>query len=153
MQIPSGVYTKYAEAMSMFIDVANFGTPCKLIYASVETSSITLPDVRQHLTMSPPAGKMGSVRGTETTRIVGTMEEVVLRAYWDKKSFRKISDIDMPDGGCMTIAGLDLLDNFKRAQALIISSDRSSEYRYVKIAEPLVWGLNSNYAVAYWGRS
>ena len=153
MQIPSGVYTKYAEAMSMFIDTANFGVPCKLVYASVETLSATLPDVKQRLTMSPPVGSMGSVRGTETTRVVETVEEVTLRVYSDKKSFRKISDLVMPDGGCMTIAGLDLLDNFKRAQALIISSDRSSEYRYIKIAEPLIWGLNGNYAVAYWGRA
>lgn len=152
MQIPSILYDRYDEAMALFLDTANFGTSCKLVYNKVSTLSATPLDVRKRLTLSPPVGQNGSIRGTESTSVVETTENVTLRVYQDKKSFTKIGAFDFVEGSCMTIGPLSLMDNIKRANFILIHSARNSEQKYEKGAEPLIWGLNGNYVVAYWKR-
>lgn len=152
MQIPSAVYTKYAEAMSMFSSADNFGIPCKLVYQKIETLSGSPPDIRQKLTMSPQAGQAGMIRGSETTKLVETTENITLRVYSDKKSFEKIGNFEYAAGSCLTIGTISQMEKLKRAFALIIHSGAEGESRLQRSGEVLVWGLNGDYCVAYWSK-
>ena len=153
MQIPSNVYSKYDEVMTMFADSANFGVACKLVYKSIETITSSVPEVKQRLTMSAPHSQAGASRGTETTKIVETFEEVTFRLYWDKKNFAKISSIQIPEGGCMAIAPLSYIDNIRKCHQMMIYTNRENDLRFAKIAEPTIWGLNGSYCVSYWEKA
>jgi len=151
MEIPAILYTKYNEAMSLFLATANFGTPCKLVYQKTSTLSSTPTPLRQRLTINgPQAGQAGMLRGSESTQTVETTESVTLRVYQDKKSFDKIGAFDFLAGSCMTIGPLSLLDNIKKANFIIINSNRDSSNRFERGGEPQIWGLNNEYCVAYW---
>ena len=103
MEIPSNVYTKYAEAMTMFALSTNFGVVCQLVYQKISPISSAPADIRQRLTMSPQAGQAGMLRGGEATKTVETLEEITLRVYSDKKSFEKVGGFDYAAGSCITI--------------------------------------------------
>lgn len=149
MQIPSNIYTKYAEAMSLFADTANFGVSCKLVYKKTVTVS-SVPVIRQQLTLGPHGGQSGMLRGSEATRIEETYEEVTLRVYTDKKTFDKVGSFEFLAGSCLSIGPLSLMDNIKRADSIIIFSDRSSDQIYERSGEVYIWGLDRNYCVAHW---
>lgn len=150
MQIPSNVYTKYAEAMTMFNLTSNFGVRCTLVYKKIAPLASTPPNVKQRLTMQPEAGQAGMLRGGEATKTVETTENITLRVYSDKKSFEKIGAFEFVAGSCMTIGTLAQMDNLRRASSILIYSDKSSDNRLERSGEVLIWGLNGDYCVAYW---
>lgn len=152
MQIPSAVYAKYAEAMTMFSLTTNFGISCKLVYQKIEPLSASPPDIRQRLTMSPQMGQAGMLRGGEATKLVETTEDITLRVYSDKKSFEKIGHFDYAAGSCLTIGTLAQMEDLKRAFALIINAGSEGESRLQRSGEVLVWGLNGEYCVAHWSK-
>ena len=153
MEIPSNVYTKYAEAMTMFSLTENFGTVCSLLYQKISSIATTPTDIRQRLTINPQAGQAGMIRGSEATKLVETTEEVTLRVYSDKKSFDKVGAFEFIAGSCMTIGTLAQMDNLRRASAIIINAGSSGEMRLERSGEVLVWGLNGEYCVAHWGKA
>jgi hypothetical protein len=151
MEIPAILYTKYNEAMSLFLETANFGTPCKLVYQKISTLTSTPTPLRQRLTINgPQASQAGMLRGSEATKTVETTEDITLRVYGDKKSFDKIGAFDFIAGSCLTIGPLSLLDNIKKAHSIIINSDRDSSQRFERGGEPQIWGLNGEYCAAHW---
>ena len=151
MEIPAILYTKYNEAMSLFLETSNFGIPCKLVYQKTSALASTPIPLRQRLTINgPQASQAGMLRGSESTQTVETTESVTLRVYTDKKSFDKIGAFDFLAGSCMTIGPLSLLDNIKKANFIIINSNRDSSNRFERGGEPQIWGLNKEYCVAYW---
>lgn len=152
MQIPSSVYTKYAEAMTMFSSTDNFGVQCTLVYERIVSLTTTPSDIRQRLTMNPQGGQAGMIRGSEATKVVETTETMTLRVYSDKKSFEKIGAFDFVSGSCMTIGTLTQMDNLRRAAALIINHGAEGEARLHRSGEVLVWGLNGEYCVAHWSK-
>lgn len=131
--------------MTLFADRANFGTPCKLVYSSLQVVA-SQPPQGKRLKMNPSGG----IRGTESTEVVETTEEVTLRVYYDKKSFTQVGGFEFVDGSCMTICGFELFDNIKRANFMIAHIDRGSDKRYQKMGEPIIHGLDSNYVMAFW---
>jgi hypothetical protein len=150
MEIPSNVYTKYAEAMTMFSLVGNFGVPCLLVYQKISPISTTPADIRQRLTINPQAGQAGMIRGGEATKLVETTESITLRVYSDKKSFDKIGHFEFSAGSCLTIGTIAQMEQLKRASALIIHSGSNGESRLERSGEVLIWGLNGEYCVAHW---
>jgi hypothetical protein len=90
------------------------------------------------------------IRGGEATKLVETTEDVTLRVYSDKKSFDKVGAFEFIAGSCMTIGTLAQMDNLRRASAIVINSGSSGEMRLQRSGEVLVWGLNTEYCVAYW---
>jgi len=155
MEIPSRVYSKYAEAMTMFSLVANFGVVCSLVYkdiSPISPISTTPSDIRQRLTMNPQAGQAGMLRGSEATKLVETTEDITLRVYSDKKSFEKIGGFDFVAGSCLTIGTLAQMEKLKRASALIINRGAEGESRLERSGEVLTWGLNGEYCVAHWSK-
>jgi hypothetical protein len=150
VEIPSSVYTKYAEAMTMFSLVANFGIVCSLVYQKISPISTTPSDIRQRLTINPQAGQAGMIRGGEATKLVETTESITLRVYSDKKSFDKVGAFEFIAGSCMTIGTLAQMDNLRRASFIVINSGSSGEMKLQRSGEVLIWGLNGEYCVAYW---
>lgn len=150
MRIPSAVYTKYAEAMTMFSSTDNFGVQCSLVYQKIETLSSSPSEIRQRLTMSPQVGQAGMIRGSEATKLVETTQSIVLRVYSDKKSFERIGGFEFAPGSCLTIGTLSQMEDLKRATALIINHGLDGESRLERSGEVLIWGLNSDYCVAHW---
>jgi hypothetical protein len=141
MQLPSGVYTKYNEAMSLFL--TEFGTACYFVYLSTEVA--TNVDPIKNKLMASPYGTGGMKRGSELTKVVETREAATLRVYRDKKSFGKIGDIVVPEGGCVTIGAGSLLPSMRKASYLLVDSER-----FERIANPQTWGLNGEYSVCWW---
>jgi hypothetical protein len=94
--------------------------------------------------MNPSGGN----RGDEVTSLSETTEDIVMRFYWDKKSFTKIGDIELPEGSCMTIAPLSLRSKIEKAAFM-----RYQDWTFEKAAEPKIWGLDSNYLAVYWSRA
>jgi hypothetical protein len=150
MQIPANVYTKYAEAMSLFSSLDNFGVPCQLVYQKTSLIASTPTEIRQRLTMTPPVGQAGMIRGGEATKLVETTESITLRVYSDKKSFDKVGAFDFVSGSCMTIGTIAQMDNLRRASFIIINSGSSGEMKLQRSGEVLIWGLNGEYCVAHW---
>jgi hypothetical protein len=145
MQIPSNVYTKYDEAMSMFSSLDNFGVACQLVYQKISPISSTPADIRQRLTMNPQAGQAGMVRGGEATKVVETTQDITLRVYSDKKSFEKVGGFDYAAGSCMTIGTSAQTEDIRKADYIIID-----KVRLQRSGEVLVWGLNTDYCIAHW---
>jgi hypothetical protein len=150
MQIPANVYTKYAEAMSLFSSLDNFGVQCTLVYERIVPLAATPTDIRQRLTINPQAGQAGMIRGSEATKLVETTESITLRVYSDKKSFDKVGAFDFVSGSCMTIGTIAQMDNLRRASFIIINSGSSGEMKLQRSGEVLIWGLNGEYCVANW---
>jgi len=145
MEIPSNVYTKYAEAMTMFALSTNFGVVCQLVYQKISPISSAPADIRQRLTMNPQAGQAGMLRGGEATKTVETLEEITLRVYSDKKSFEKVGGFDYAAGSCMTIGTSAQAEDIRKADYIIID-----KVRLQRSGEVLVWGLNTDYCIAHW---
>lgn len=144
MQIPSGVFTKYAQAADLMLSASVFGKECTLVYTEKITSGGQSEDLYQRRTMNPSGGN----RGDEITSLVETTEDVIMRFYWDKKSFTKLGDIELPDGSCMTISPLSLRSKVEKAAFM-----RYQGWTFEKAAEPKIWGLDANYLVVYWSRA
>ena len=150
MQIPTSVYTKYAEAMAMFSSLDNFGVQCTLIYQKVVPLSVDPSVLKQKLTMQQKMGQAGVLRGGESTKTIEVSESIVLRVYEDKKSFIRIGNFEYSAGSCLTIGTLAQMEDLRKANYLIINSDRSSQDRLQRSGEVLKWGLNTDYCVAHW---
>lgn len=156
MQIPSGVFTKYAEVADLMLTTSVFGTVCKLVYAETLTSISSVPTAKQKRVMDPNTAGATSGFGIGSTsfKTVETTENITLRVYWSQKDFKKLSNVQIPEGGVMAIGDLSDLNNINKAKALIIYSANTNhqEWRFEKLAEPTMHGLNSNYLMTYWKR-
>lgn len=158
IQIPSGVFTKYAEVADSMLTTSLFGVPCKLIYLDkIEVIEDTVPDIKSRKTMNPSFNSPNSVfkHGNTNFRSVETSEDITLRVYWTKKDFIRFGNIEVPDGSIMTISAYSSLQNINRAIALVINTDKTDhqEWKFEKIAEPTIHGLDNNYIMCYWSRT
>ena len=155
--IPSAVFTKYKE----FADgmISNFGVTCQLIYTEkIEeiSESVPRPKQRRSLNIRDRNDTAGFARGTKKYKTTENTEDITLRVYWNKKDWVKIGEIQVPDGSIQTIGYLSDLPKLNKAKALIANKDVSGheEYRFVKAAEPLPYGLKQDrYVVCFWSRS
>lgn len=79
-------------------------------------------------------------------------DDIQLRVYYDKASFRKIASVDIPEGDAMCIGLIKYLPDIRRAQYIIPSYEikEYGERKYVLESEPLPWGLSKDkYFVAH----
>jgi len=153
MKIPANIFSKFDEVTDLMRSADVFGRTCKLVFESVVTTTTTVPSIKRHLTMSPPAGIAGSLRGSESTKTVETTEEIILRVYWSKKDFSKIGNILVPEGGCLTICEIGKLESLAKAKFLLVYTDiEQSELKMAKLSEPVVYGLSKKEAICFWSR-
>tara|TARA_B100002052_G_scaffold280086_1_gene287915 strand:+ start:366 stop:842 length:477 start_codon:yes stop_codon:yes gene_type:complete len=158
MAIPSGVFTKYAEVADTMLSLSGFGTACKLVYTEkIQTIVDVVPDIKQRklMNLQKTSPDSGFKRGSTSFKTVETTEDITLRVYWDKKDFKKFGNIEVPDGGMMTIGAYSDLQKITRAKALLINTDKTGhiEWRFTKNSEPTIHGLDGNYFMCSWDRA
>lgn len=156
--IPSGVFTKYAEAADAMLASSGFGLSCTLVYTEkIENIDDSIPNFkrkkRMHLQNIAPNG--GFKREDDRFRTVETTESITLRVYWDKKDFKKFGNIQAPDGSVMTIGQYSDMIKIQKASALLINTDRTGhkDWKFTKSSEPTIHGLDNNYFMCFWSRA
>lgn len=153
--IPSGIFTKYGSIADEML--STFGISCKLVYVDkiqVSATAAPTPKKIKVMNLQNMGPDTGFKRGNTSFKTVETTDDITLRVYWSKKDFRKIGEIDLPDGSIMAIGNYSDLTNINKASFLLIHSDRTGhkEWKFQKAAEPVVFGLDDNYLASYWSR-
>ena len=156
--IPSILFTKYAEFADAMLSSSGFGVQCKLIYTDrIDTVATSIPSIKQKKSMNLQSlsPTNGFSRGDSDFKTVETTEDIVLRVYWTQKDFKKFGNIQVPDGSIMTIGNYADLIKVNRAKAIEIHSDQTGHvaWRFTKLGEPTIHGLDSNYFTCFWVRS
>lgn len=153
--IPQAVFDKYDEFASAMVD--ELGETCELIYPdTITTLATTVSTLKQKKTMLLEPGDHGFARSTENLIATPNKETVKFRVYWDKKAYKKLSDVSVPEGGIMCISKLVTLPKIRKANGLVIHKvvDGShEEFLFQKFAESQLHGLNNNYVISFWARS
>jgi hypothetical protein len=156
--IPSIIATKYAEFADAMLASTGFGTLCKIVYTEeIQVINNSVPAIKERKVMnlqdiSPDSGFK---RGSTSFKTVETLEDIMLRVYWDKKDFKKFGSIQVPDGSIMTIGKYEDLPKITRAKSLLVYAKQTDhqEWRFVKASEPNIHGYNSNYIMCFWSRA
>jgi len=155
-EIPPEVLSKYAEAADAMLSTNSFGTSCKVIYIDkISVTEADLPDFRNRKKMHTSGGSGSFSRGEQSYKTTEISDSIVLRVYWDQKDFKRFGNIQVPDGGVMTIGKYSDLGKINKATALVIDSERTdhTEWRFEKKSEPTIHGLDKNYFMCIWVRS
>lgn len=159
VSIPSGIYSKYVEfADAMLDNTTGFGIQCKFVFINkIESISTNLSNVYQKKVMNPQLNSQQGAfaRGDEDFKTTEITEDVVFRVYWNKKDFKRFGNITVPDGSIMTIGRYSDIQNINKCAFLSIYHDKTNheEWRFTKLGEPTVHGLNNNYVMCYWARA
>lgn len=153
-------YVEYANAM-----IAEFGVNCIIHYPPlrVECGNCyfnTLPGVSASNTYKP-GGPYPFTSGDVCPYCNGlgykeseTTETIKLRAYFEKKSWNKISiPVGIPDGSVWTIGHMADLIKIQRAAYITLPSELTTPFAYTLYEEPIPWGLKRDrYFSAFWQR-
>lgn len=151
--VPSGLLNKYNEFAQHFLD--DFGTVCTLVYPELITTTTNVPDIKFKKTLNINPFDDFS-RGSQDFKSTPQTESITLRLYWSKKDYQKVGNVILPDGG---VAGYGLIGDLHkvvRAKELIIYPNILTphiEWRFVKFAEPVIYGLTRKEFISYWARS
>lgn len=158
VNIPSQVFTKYAEFADAMLASSGFGTQCKLVYTEqIQVITDPVPNIKQKKVMNLQgiSPSSGFSRGDREFKTVESTEDIVLRVYWDKKDFKKFGNVEVADGSVMTIGSYSDMPKISRAKALLINTDKSGhvEWRFTRTSEPTVHGLDNDYFMCVWERA
>lgn len=154
LSIPSGIFTKYEEAMTLIGGLSGFGIPCSLVYDESVEETTGVPQVKQRKVMNLEGGSSFNRAGT-SFKSIETTEDITLRVYWTKKDFKKMGYLEAPDNSILTIGSISDLPKINRCKALLVQTDKTGnvEWRFVRSSEPEVHGLTSNHFICLWGRA
>jgi ribosomal protein S2 len=150
MQIPEKVFDLYKEFGDEMI--RSFGVLCQINYVKKMGVGGSLPTVKTSKTLRP-YDNASSFLQNESYEETETSENIKLRVYWDRKAFKKIADLEIPDGGIMTIGYLSDINKIKNCDTLIpnIENLAYTNKRFTKVDEPIPWGLRKDrYFVCGW---
>lgn len=151
VSIPEDVFTKYHEFADEMI--TSFGVDCSIHY--VKKISVSEADVG-NINISKslrPFDKRKEFKQSTSYSTTETSENIKLRVYWDRKSFKKISDLVIPDGGIMTIGYLTDLPKIRSCEYMKpnISNEAYLGYKFERTDNPIPWGIRKDrYFVCGW---
>jgi hypothetical protein len=140
LSIPSGAFTSYNEAVTLFT------RPATLVY----------PEKKEQC----PNCYLDTM-GTRTRSVtIYRDEEVSLRIYYDRKSWVQIGvPINIPDGAIQTICDMTDLPKIEKCKHMIPQYDGIQNYdnnaRYERDGPSYPQGFKQNptkYAVTFWNR-
>lgn len=154
MTIPAKVFDVYATHADDMLNLSGFGAQCKLVFMSQVEVVDSVSPLKQKKVMNLQGSSNDYGRANKSFKSVEVTEDITLRIYWSEKDFKKVSSVSTPDGAIMTIGSLSDISNVNKAIALIINTDKTNltPYRFTKIGEPIIHGLNNNYFTCFWGR-
>lgn len=121
--IPDSVFEKYFEVVDSTFDI--FGVTCQLV-------TVTLEEIPYDPNNNIPDNNSIDIhrrhddqfdRGEKSYREVETLEDLVLKVYWDNKSFIKVGSVAVPDNAIQTIGLMTDLPKVLNAKYLIVHKD------------------------------
>jgi len=158
IEIPQSVFDKYFDVVDSTFTI--FGVTCQLVYVEkVEEISTNFDNVPSNNSVN--AHRRGNQkqyrRETKVIKEVEKTEDIVIKVYWDSKSWVKTgSNMVIPDGSIQTIFYATDLHKITRAKELIVHKDikDKKEMRFKRNGEPFPMGLQQKrYFGCFWERS
>lgn len=142
LNVPDKVFETYTDGMNLFFD--KFGVICTLVFLRNKVSIVPIPDIHNKLVQNP-FGPVGAKRGNEQIIQEEITEDFTLRVYYDKKTIKHISKLEIPSTSCMTIGPESFMDKAKKCSYMKIK-----ETKYERVSTPEVWGLDGKYTMCLW---
>lgn len=157
MTLPSGLFSKYSEVADMMLDLSGFGVQCKLVHTDKIqeiNSGVPVSKQKKVMNLQQISPDNSFARSEQSFKTVEVTENITLRVYWTQKDFKKISNINLPDGSIMTIGRYSDISKINKSSFLIIQTAKTGheEWRFEKSGEPAIHGLDNNYVICYWKR-
>lgn len=155
--IPESVFDKYYDVIDSTFTI--FGVTCQLVYIEkVEEIADTYDNIPQNKSINSHRRSDDSYRRQDKViREVEKLEDIVLKVYWERKNFTKVSsEISVPDNSIQTIFFATDLAKIKRAKELIVHKGikDSQEMRFTRSGEAFPMGLRKNrYFGCFWERT
>ena len=158
INVPQSVFDKYFEVIDSTFTI--FGVTCQLVFIeTVEEISTSFDNFPTHNSVNAHrrgGGNPGFEREDKVFKEVEKTEDIVLKVYWDARSWVKTgSDIVVPDGSIQTIGKMTDLPKILRAKELIVHKD-IKDLRVQKFQRTGDWmpaGLKQNkYFACFWER-
>jgi hypothetical protein len=156
INVPQSVFDKYFDVIDSTFAI--FGVTCQLVFTEMEKidydSDNNIPD-RNSINIHHGGG--GHIdRGEESYREVEKLEDIILKVYWDSKSWIKVGgNVVVPDGSIQTIGKMTDLPQVLRAKELIVHKDIKNygEIRFERSGAHYPMGLQqTKYFACFWGR-
>jgi len=151
--IPQELYDKYNAMVSDMINL-NFGVYCLLQYPPLLEDcpncifdSLSRKSSNRYQSGGPQPFSFGVCpwcNGDGTISRTTANTTIKLRVYYQRKDWIKLDiPLDVPDGYVQVIGHMYDLDNFMRAQSVILNSDLRSqhEWKFVRAGQPVPHGL------------
>ena len=157
INIPQSVFDKYYDVVDSTFTI--FGVTCQLVYIEkVEEISNTFDNIPSNPSINSHRRRQEQYkRQNKTIKEVEKLEDIVLKIYWDSKSWTKVgSDMVIPDNSIQTIFYATDLHKIVRAKELIAHKGIKDlkEMRFKKLGEPFPMGMNQDrYFCCIWERS
>lgn len=140
-------YNEFADEM-----IASFGVLCGVYYVNKIVQSGSVDNVKISKSLRP-FDKRDEFKQTDSYTTSETSENIRLRVYWDRKSFKKIGDMVIPDGGIMTIGYLSDMPKLRSCEYLKpnIENEAYLGYEFKKLTAPIPWAFKKErYCVCGW---
>jgi len=158
VNIPQSVFDKYFDVIDSTFDI--FGVTCKLVSIEKKEEIVYNPDNNFPNVNTINDHRRGGGtrnRGTVTVKEVETYTDVLLKVYWDSKSWIKITpDLVVPDASIQTIGKMTDLEKVLNSKFLI-AHDGISQYkemRFQRSGDYIPLGLKQNrYFACFWKRA
>ena len=155
VNIPQSVFDKYYDVVDSTFNI--FGVTCQLV-------SVTVEEIVYDPDNNSPDDNSVNIhrrhddefdRGDKSYREVETTEDILLKVYWDNRSFVKVGDIAIPDNSIQTIGKMVDWPKIKAAKYLIVHKDleQYGTMRFQREGEHFPMGLKQNrYFGCFWKR-
>lgn len=150
--IPQCALDSYKSITDCLID--EMGISCKLIYPKVETTTVSVPDIKEQRTLQPMSAPYGFKHDSVDYKITEITDTIKMLVYWSEKDFRKLGNVNVPEGGMMGITYLSNLPKIQKSSFIIpFDSAALPEYRFVLAGEPRIYGLTNEHLLTIWKRN
>lgn len=144
VSIPNKVFELYNEFTDEML--ASFGVSCDIFYIKkIQVTNSSVPTIKTSKSMRP-YGKTKDFVQTDNYESVETSEPLRMRVYSTRKDFKKIADINVPDGGIMTICAIENIPKLRACDHITVNSENQAllGYKYRKVDNPIPWGIKKD---------
>jgi hypothetical protein len=157
INVPQSVFDKYFDVIDSTFTI--FGVTCQLVFTEMEKVTYDADNnIPDHNSINVHHNRGGGHvdRGNETYVEVEKVEDIVLKVYWDSKSWIKLGgNLVVPDNSIQTIGKMTDLPKILRAKRLIVHKDIKDygEIRFERAGAHYPLGLKqTRYFACFWGR-
>jgi len=124
INVPQSVFDKYFEVIDSTFTI--FGVTCQLVFTELQEidndPDNNIPD-NNSINVHHNSHDDQFDRGDKTYIEVETLEDIVLKVYWDSRSWVNVGNVQVPDNAIQTIGMMTDLPKILRATSLIVHKD------------------------------